>query len=866
MKTVTVADFAKSVNISVDKLMLQLADAGVEADSPETEITSEQKSQLLAFLRKSHGASEETETAKPRRVTLRRNVTSELRQSSGPKSRSSISSAGADKVTVTVRKKRTFVKREETPEPAETTPEISEVDEQQAVATIPSSESGESPVVPDLPVGEAAVEITAEEPEPVDGDSAKTPETSIVAPEVESAVAKQSEAGSEQGEADIEVSQPAAKSNAKAVVDRAKPAAPSAADKDNARNSRKKARQPAKGKGRKGAVLGGLAGKRRRVKSHRKSSDSTEHAFEMPTGTQVRQIEVGETITVVELASRLAVKAGEVIKVLMKMGQMVTINQVIDQDMAILLAEEMGHSAAPADSDNPEGDLTAGAGDAQPRAPVVTVMGHVDHGKTTLLDYIRSSRVAAGESGGITQHIGAYHVETQTGLVTFLDTPGHAAFSAMRARGAQLTDIVVLVVAADDGVMPQTIEAIEHATTTGVPIVVAVNKMDKPEADVNRVKQELSSHGVAPDDWGGEAQFIELSAKTGDGVDELLEALTIQAELLELKAPVDGPAQGVVIESKLDRGRGPVATVLIQQGTLKPGDVILAGTEFGKARVLTSDNGQKLSQVGPSMPIEIVGLSGAPGVGDDFNVVVDERKAREIADFRRAQARDKALASKVVGADEDIFSQLKANEISTLNLIIKSDVRGSAEAIVSSLEALPNDEVAVKIIQQGVGAINETDVNLAISSSSLIIGFNVRADATARKLIQDSGVDLHYHSIIYEVIDQIRAALTGMLAPEFAQQIIGLAEVKEVFRSPKYGDIAGSIVTEGRVRREAPIRVLRDNVVVFEGELESLRRFKDDVKEVKSGTECGIGVKGYTSVQPGDQIECFERVQVERTL
>ena len=859
MKTVTVADFAKSVNISVDKLMLQLVDAGVEADSPETEITAEQKTKLLVFLRKSHGADDDSGGGRPKRVTLRRNVTSELRQSSGPKSRSAISTPGADKVTVTVRKKRTFVKREETPE---TVDEPVLAEDQLLVATAEVEPAIDGAVSSEVPVSDAPVEEKVE--------------TSTVDPSVEAAPVVEAPHAVEQGElepvvaAEQKADETAAIPVSKPAVTKASPPqtapAPTSADKDNARNARKKGRQPAKGKGKKGSMLGGLAGKRRRVKSHRKSSDSTEHGFEMPTGTQVREIEVGETITVVELASRLTVKAGEVIKVLMKMGQMVTINQVIDQDMAILLAEEMGHSATAADSDNPEGDLTVGVGEAMPRAPVVTVMGHVDHGKTTLLDYIRNSRVAAGESGGITQHVGAYHVETDNGLVTFLDTPGHAAFSAMRARGAELTDIVVLVVAADDGVMPQTIEAIDHAGKTGVPIVVAVNKMDKPEADLDRVKQELSSHGVAPDDWGGEAQFISLSAKTGDGVSDLLEALLIQAELLELKAPVEGPAQGVVIESKLDRGRGAVATVLIQQGTLKPGDVILAGTEFGKARVLTGDTGEKLSQVGPSMPIEIVGLSGAPGVGDDFNVVVDEKKAREIADFRRNQARDKALASTVVAGDEDIFSQLKAKQISTLNVIIKADVRGSAEAIVSSLAQLPSDEVAVKIIQQGVGAINETDVNLAISSSSLIIGFNVRADATARKLIQDSGVDLYYHSIIYEVIDQIRAALTGMLAPEFAQKIIGLAEVKEVFRSPKYGDIAGSMVTEGRVRREAPIRVLRENVVVFEGELESLRRFKDDVNEVKSGTECGIGVKGYTSVQPGDQIECFERVQVERTL
>ncbi|MEL0083560.1 MAG: translation initiation factor IF-2, partial [Gammaproteobacteria bacterium] len=519
-----------------------------------------------------------------------------------------------------------------------------------------------------------------------------------------------------------------------------------------------------------------------------------------------------------------------------------------------------------AESANPEADLSSGLGDQSARPPVITVMGHVDHGKTTLLDYIRESRVAAGESGGITQHIGAYHVDTPEGAITFLDTPGHEAFSAIRERGAKLTDIIVLVVAADDGVMPQTLEAIELSQSSAVPLVVAVNKMDKEGANPEKVKQELSSHGVAPDDWGGDAQFVELSAKTGAGVDDLIDALLVQSELLELTAATSGPAQGIVIESKLDRGRGPVATVLIQQGELQQGNIILAGTEFGRARLLTSESGEALKQVGPSMPVEIVGLSGAPDVGDEFNVVADERKAREIAEFRRGQQRDKELAGQAVTAAEDMFNQLASTPENTLNVIVKADVRGSAEAIVTALMKLPNDEVDLKILRSGVGAITETDINMAISGRALVIGFNVRADATARKLSQDAGIDLRYHSIIYEVIDDVRQALTGMLPPEFSQQIIGLAEVREVFRSPKYGDIAGSMVTEGRVSRDAPIRVLRDDIVVFEGELESLRRFKDDVQEVKSGTECGIGVSGYKDVQPGDQIECFERVKVERTL
>jgi len=855
MKTVSVEDFAKSVNISVDKLLKQFVEAGVEVDGADAQITNEQKTQLLMFLRKSHGVESGEADAKPRRVTLRRNVTSELRQSSGAANRSRMSSPKSDKVTVTVRKKRTFVKREETPEVVEeVTPDENEelaVDsveteavvatgDNQAAAVEETQASDETPVAADSgdePVAEKAAEQEAEQ----------------VADEVAGAAEKEPAAATE---AVDEVENKPVDANATIPPP----------VKEGDRGARKKAKQAAKAKPQRAAVLGGLASKRRRSKTQRAASKSTEHAFEMPTGVQVKEVAIGETITVAELASRLSVKAGEVIKALMKMGQMVTINQVIDQDMAILVTEEMGHQARVADSDNPEGDLTSGLSDASSRPPVITVMGHVDHGKTTLLDHIRETRVAAGESGGITQHIGAYHVETPQGAITFLDTPGHAAFSAMRARGAQLTDIVVLVVAADDGVKPQTLEAIKHAQSTDVPMVVAVNKMDKDGADPDRVKQELSSHGVAPDDWGGDAQFVEISAKTGAGVDDLLDALLVQAELLELKAPAEGPAQGLVIESRLDRGRGPVATVLIQQGLLEQGNIILAGSEFGRARVLTSENGDKLTQVGPSMPVEIVGLSGAPDVGDAFNAVPDEKKAREIAEFRRTQRREKELAGQAVTSTEDIFSQLATDKDNTLNVIIKADVRGSAEALVSSLLELPSDEVMVKVLSSGVGAITETDVNLAISGRALIIGFNVRADATARKLIQDSGVDLRYHSIIYEVIDDVRQALTGMLAPEFAQQIIGLAEVREVFRSPKYGDIAGSMVTEGRVRRDAPIRVLRDDIVVFEGELESLRRFKDDVQEVKSGTECGIGVSGYDDVQPGDQIECFERVQVERKL
>ena len=686
MKTVTVADFADSVKIPVDKLMHQLADAGVAAESPDSEITSEQKTQLLLFLRKAHGAAAGAEVAKPARVTLRRNVTSELPQGSGPAGRSRLgASRSAEKVTVTVRKKRTFVKKEavEAPEPAEL-----EAEQEQPVTVAVEEVSAEQPsaeqagqVAADVEAGEVgdAVEAVADsvdsgEVEAVEAAQQQREGESVTTKGPETTPEREKDTVTDQSAAD-EAKAPAQQAPRVAAGDPVAAPAAKPSGKDNDRGGRKKkhGEKGEKRKAEKPSVLGGLASKRRRAKVQKKSPQQTQHGFEMPTGQQVKEIAIGETITLAELANKLSIKAAEVIKAAMQMGQMVTINQVIDQDTAILLTEELGHKAQIADSDSPEGQLAGEYGESTPRAPVVTVMGHVDHGKTTLLDYIRNSKVAAGESGGITQHIGAYHVETDKGAITFLDTPGHAAFSAMRARGAKLTDMIVLVVAADDGVMPQTLEVIKLAAETEVPLVVAVNKMDKPEADPNRVKQELSSHGVAPDDWGGESQFVEISAKSGEGVDDLLDALLLQAELLELAAPQEGAGCGVVIESKLDRGRGPVATVLIQKGTLEQGNIILAGTEFGRARVLTNEYGKNVDKVGPALPIEIVGLSGAPAVGDDFNVVVDEKKAREVAEFRRAQLRDKALASRTAG-EEDIFSQLKASEISKLNVIIKADV------------------------------------------------------------------------------------------------------------------------------------------------------------------------------------------------
>jgi translation initiation factor IF-2 len=547
---------------------------------------------------------------------------------------------------------------------------------------------------------------------------------------------------------------------------------------------------------------------------------------------------------------------------------MVTINQALDQETAAIVVEELGHKVKLIKEDALEESLVAEEleGEAVDRAPVVTIMGHVDHGKTSLLDYIRRSKVAAGEAGGITQHIGAYHVETENGMVTFLDTPGHAAFTAMRARGAKATDIVVLVVAADDGVMPQTREAVQHAKAAGVPLIVAVNKIDKEDADPDRVRNELSQEEVIPEAWGGDTIFVNVSAHTGDGVDDLLEAILLQAELLELKAVKDGPARGVIIESRLDKGRGPVATVLVQQGTLNKGDMLLAGLEYGRVRAMINELGAQVESAGPSIPVEVLGLSGVPSAGDEVTVVQDERKAKEVASFRQEKTRDTKLARQQAAKLENMFNQMEEGEVQTLNLVLKADVQGSVEAIADALEKLSTDEVRVNIVASGVGGINESDVNLAMASNAVIIGFNVRADSASKRLIDEEDLELRYYSVIYDLIDQIKSAMTGMLAPEFKEEIIGLAEVRDVFRSPKFGNVAGCMVVEGVIKRNNPIRVLRENVVIYEGELESLRRFKEDVNEVKQGVECGIGVKNYNDVKPGDQIEVYERVQVERTL
>ncbi len=612
------------------------------------------------------------------------------------------------------------------------------------------------------------------------------------------------------------------------------------------------------------------AGRSGRTKGKQRKGSSLQQSFTKPAAAVNRDVIIGETISVGELANKMAVKGSQVIKTMMKMGAMATINQIIDQETAQLVAEEMGHKVILRRENELEeavmNDRDTGSAVKESRAPVVTIMGHVDHGKTSLLDYIRSTKVASGEAGGITQHIGAYHVQTDKGMITFLDTPGHAAFTSMRARGAQATDIVVLVVAADDGVMPQTIEAIQHAKAAGVPIVVAVNKIDKPEADLDRVRNELSQYGVISEEWGGDTQFIGVSAKVGTGIDDLLDALLLQAEVLELKAVYAGMASGVVVESYLDKGRGPVATILVQEGTLNKGDIVLCGFEYGRIRAMRNELGKEVQSAGPSIPVEILGLSSVPSAGDEATVVRDEKKAREVALYRQGKFRDVKLARQQKSKLENMFANMEEGKVSELNIVLKTDVQGTCEAITESLMKLSTDEVKVKIIGSGVGGITETDATLAAASNAIILGFNVRADASARRVIDSESVDLRYYSVIYSLIDEIKQAMSGMLAPEYKQQIIGLAEVRDVFKSPKFGAVAGCMVTEGTIKRNNPIRVLRDNIVIYEGELESLRRFKDDVSEVRNGMECGIGVKNYNDVRVGDMIEVFEIIEIKRSI
>jgi len=834
----SVAQFASELKVPPSVLLEQLRAAGVDKRAPEDSLSDSDKSRLLEHLRKTHGSAEAKN-----KITLTRKQTSEIRKTDA--------TGKYRTVQVEVRKKRVFVKRDPAevtaaavaaeapppPPPAVDTKEIEireeEARRQQQLAEIQAAELREKQERERREAEQKAAEAAAA----AATAAAPAPATTLHAPK------------------------PAADAKVEKKPKKAKPT--TVLRDDSARRRTIKTR---------GDVGGGVAGWHARGGTrHRPAGTAETTTFAAPTEPLVREIAVPESITVGELAHRMSVKAAEVIKALMKLGTMATINQVLDQETAMILVEEMGHKAKAAKLDDPESLLAATAEPAAsvellPRPPVVTVMGHVDHGKTSLLDYIRRTKVAAGEAGGITQHIGAYHVETSRGVITFLDTPGHEAFTAMRARGAKVTDIVVLVVAADDGVMPQTIEAINHAKAAKVPLVVALNKIDKHEANPDKVKQELLTHGVVPEEFGGDSPVVPVSAKTGKGIDNLLEQLLLQAEVLELKAPVDAPAKGVVIEARLDKGRGPVATLLIQSGTLNRGDIALTGAVFGRVRAMLDENGKPVPSAGPSIPVEIQGLSEVPNAGEDMMVLADERKAREIALFRQGKFRDVKLAKQQAAKLENMFEQMGEGEKKVLNLLIKADVQGSQEALIHALTRLGSDEVKVTVVHAGVGGITESDVNLAMASRAVIIGFNTRADAAARKLAETSGIQVKYYNIIYEAVDEIKAALSGMLAPEKKEQVIGLVEVRQVFKISKVGTIAGCYVLEGLVKRGAQVRVLRDNVVIHTGEIDSLKRFKDDVREVKAGFECGMSLKSFSDIKEKDQFEVFEVLEVARTL
>lgn len=831
MSDVTVSQFAEVLKVPVDKLLKQLEEAGITVNGPDDRISDEAKTELLSHLRRAHGrAAPETVSAGPRKITLQRKTQSEIKVGAAR--------GGARTVSVEVRAKRTYINRGVLEEEARVAQE--ELDRaREAEEAIKRQAEEDAKRLAD----EEARKRSEEENRKRAEEDARRAQAEELRRQTEQREREEAERARKAAAAD-RPSRPAADSRETRYGRQELHVAADA-------SARFKKKKPLRG-GRRGAA----------------SAPDGRHGFEMPTQPVVRDVSVPETITVAELAQKMAVKGSELIKALMNMGVMATINQPLDQDTAILVIEELGHTAKPVRENALEESLQSETGEGvelQSRPPVVTIMGHVDHGKTSLLDYIRRAKVAAGEAGGITQHIGAYHVTTPKGIVTFIDTPGHAAFTSMRARGAKVTDIVILVVAADDGVMPQTIEAIQHAKAAEVPIIVALNKMDKSEAEPDRVKNELVAQGVIPEEYGGDVMFVPVSARTGDGVDALLDGILLQAEVLELKVVAEGAAAGVVLESSMEKGRGAVATVLVKRGRLKAGDIILAGTEFGRVRAMFDETGQAVDSAGPSIPVQVLGLSGAPNAGDEILVVESERKAREVALYRQGKFRDVKLAKQTTKI-EDVFSQMEEGKVQTVQIVIKADVQGSAEALKDSLSKLSTSEVAVKVISSGVGGITESDVSLAAASRARIIAFNVRADAAARSAIKDQGIDIRYYSIIYEAIDDVRDALSGMLAPEIRDQIVGLAQVRDVFRSSKFGQVAGCLVLEGHVKRNNPIRVLRNNVVIFEGALESLRRFKDDVGEVRAGTECGIAVKDYNDVQAGDQIECYERVTLVRTL
>lgn len=836
MAKVTVEEYAEILKISPKLLLQQLESAGVSCKEGAAHvITDEQKIKLLDKLNFAHSDRDKAGTAKKgAQFTVTREKVSQLNVKVP-------GSAGKKTVKVVTKKRRKFVQR-------------------------PVTEAGEAPQVVEIEETPPPVELeeTNAAPEAVAEETAAVTEETVVS---------STEETTETVAAPVEAIAPAAP----VVEEKPKKAVDSKERQDKPRGRREEphkrtedkrntrtAKQPKHSKKiRDIQDVENEEGRQRRRRRGSRREEPKKHAFERPTAPVVHDVIIPETISVAELAQRMTVKGAEVVKTMMKMGAMATINQVIDQETAALVCEEMGHHAVLRKQDTIEDRINVvHEGEKTTRAPIVTIMGHVDHGKTSLLDYIRRTKVAAGEAGGITQHIGAYHVDTDKGMITFLDTPGHAAFSAMRARGAKCTDVVILVVAGDDGVKPQTIEAIQHAKAAQVPLIIAVNKVDKPDIDLDRIKNEMTQHEVVPEEWGGDTMFMPVSAKTGEGVDALLEAVLLQAEVLDLKAIIDCPSNGLVVESRLDKGRGPVSTILVQNGTLSKGDIVIAGLQYGRVRMMLDENGKTVLAAGPSIPVEVYGLSGLPSAGDEMTVVSDERKAREAALFRQGKYREVKLARQNASKLEGFMERMQEGDLHQLNIVLKADVQGSAEALVDVLEKLSNEEVGVKIVAKGVGGLNESDVNLAMASKAIMIGFNVRADASARKLAEQEGIDLHYFSIIYDVIDTVKAAVTGMIGPKFKEQIVGLAEVRNVFRSSKFGSIAGCMVIEGTIKRNLPIRVLRDEVVIYEGALESLRRFKEDAQTVRNGMECGIGVKNYNDIKEGDVIEVYEKVEV----
>jgi len=859
MSDVTIKQLAGVLGMGVDKLLVQLDEAGMKFSNPDQVVSSTQKVKLLGFLRRTHGkADKEAEDNAPRQITLKRKTVSELTVNQG--------AARGKTVNVEVRQKRTYVKRSAVTETHEVDAEREDAlrklkeSQAQSEATEAALKAQDKRRLDEEAKLRAVEEAKRAEEEARKRAEAPAKPTAEEAPKTDKAAERAPKKAHEpRGRAPETQEAPHHKGRQKHGSHRMQDDGDGAVPYFGGELHLSDA-----GHARRGAVK---KKPRRQVEQARAATGT--HAFSRPVAPTVRDIAVGDTIMVSDLAAKMAVKGADVVKTLFKMGVMATINQVIDHDTAVLVVEELGHKAVKAEEKTAETTLSKVEvqGEKENRPAVVTIMGHVDHGKTSLLDYIRRTKVAAGEAGGITQHIGAYHVQTDKGVISFLDTPGHAAFTAMRARGAKLTDIVVLVVAADDGVMPQTIEAVQHAKAAHVPLIVAVNKIDKPEANPDRVKQDLIQHEVVSEDFGGDVQFVPVSAKTGQGVDQLLDAILLQSEVMELKAVKDGLATGVVVESSLDKGRGPVATVLVQQGTLKKGDFLVCGVEYGRARALIDEGGKQVDSAGPSIPVQVLGLSGVPNAGDDFVVVQDERLAKQVASEREAKRRETRLGKTAMRSMEDVISTMGQGEGQrVLNLVVKADVQGSVEALRDSLTAIGNDLIRVNVIASGVGGITESDATLAVASKAIMIGFNVRADASARKIVADSGVDLRYFSIIYDVIDQVKQAATGLLGTEIREEIIGTAQVRDVFRSSKFGAIAGCMVIEGTVKRNKPIRVLRDNTVIFQGELESLRRFKENVDEVRNGMECGIGVKQYNDVKPGDQIECYERIEVARTL